>query len=120
MDFQSMQIMAGSISSLMFASSTLDMVIKAWRTKDMKSYSLTSLILSNLGNGIHWLYILSLPFGPIYALHTFYTIATVIMLALCIIYQRRANQKPVVRQRNYDSQTSLSLTHLTTQEMRGV
>ncbi len=120
MDLHNMQIMAGSISSLIFASSTLDMLIKAWRTGDMRSYSLTSLTLANIGNAIHWLYILSLPAGPIYALHSFYTVSTVLMLAWAVAYRRRENRKPVSRQRTYDSQTSLALTHLSTQEMRGV
>jgi hypothetical protein len=36
-----------------FAGSMLPMVVKAARTKDLSSYSLGNIVLSNLGNLIH-------------------------------------------------------------------
>ena len=63
------------------------MLIRAFRTKDLHSYSATNLALSNIGNGFHWLYVASLPFGPIWFLHGFYTLAAAIMLLWYIRYR---------------------------------
>lgn len=82
-----MQIIAGSLSSLIFAAGTLNMVIKAWRTKDMRSYSVTMLILNNIGNVVYWAYVASLPFGPIYLMHGFYTVASFILLGWWLLFQ---------------------------------
>lgn len=82
-------IIAGSISSLIFATGTLNMLIKAWRTKDVHSYSVVQLILNNVGNVVHWLYISSLPFGPIWFLHGFFTLSTAMMLLWYWMYHYR-------------------------------
>lgn len=74
------QVYAGVISSLIFSVSNIFMIRKAYKTNDLKSYSLGHLALSNLGNLIHWIYISSLPFGPIWFLHAYYTIVTALML----------------------------------------
>jgi hypothetical protein len=58
------------------------MVLKAVRTKDLSSYSLSSLVMTNLGNLVHSLYVYSLPPGPIWALHAFYLVTTVVMLVM--------------------------------------
>jgi hypothetical protein len=65
------------------------MLIRAFRTKDLRSYSPTNLVLSNLGNGFHWLYVASLPFGPIWFLHGFYTLAAAIMLLWYVQHQSK-------------------------------
>jgi hypothetical protein len=80
MDTQSLQIVAGSISTLLFITSSVPMLLKVFRTKNLRSYSLSNMVLTNAGNLIHWLYISQLPFGPIWLLHSFYTLTSAIML----------------------------------------
>jgi len=75
----SAQIIAGSVSSLFFATGTLNMLVKAWRTKDVHSYSVMQLTLNNVGNVVHQLHISGLPFGPISLLHGFFTLSTAMM-----------------------------------------
>jgi hypothetical protein len=55
---------AGAVSTVLFASSMIPMLAKAARTKDLASYSLSYIALSNLANAIPTVYILSLPAGP--------------------------------------------------------
>ncbi|MBZ0296360.1 MAG: hypothetical protein K8L99_27615 [Anaerolineae bacterium] len=83
------QILAGSISSAIFMLATLPMLYKAWHTHDLSSYSATNITLSNIGNLIHWLYISSLPFGPIWLLHSFYTLSTLLMLIWYLMYRHK-------------------------------
>ena len=59
---------AGSVSTCLFMISVLPMLIKAWRTHDLASYSLGNLAISNLANLIHSVYVFSLPIGPIWLL----------------------------------------------------
>lgn len=82
MDAEQISLIAGSISTLIFAGSNVPMILKAVATRDMRSYSLTNLILANVGNGVHWFYIAMLPFGPIWLLHTFYTVTAAILLVI--------------------------------------
>ncbi len=88
----SLPVAAGTISTIIFAFSTLPMLAKAFRTRDMKSYSLGNILLANLGNIIHSIYVFSLPPGPIWLLHTFYLITTGLML---IWYLRHENQSRI-------------------------
>lgn len=74
-------VVAGMVSTTLFTASALPMVVKAARTRDMDSYSRGNLVLSNVGNIVHTLYVVSLPFGPIWALHGFYLVTTAFMLA---------------------------------------
>lgn len=83
----SLPMIAGSIATALFASSTLPMVLKAYRTKDLKSYSLGYLLLGNLGNLFYSLYVYHLPPGPIWLLHTFYLIVTALMLYWYLRYE---------------------------------
>jgi hypothetical protein len=63
------------------------MLQKAYKTKDLHSYSSLNIVLVNLGNLIYWLYIVELPFGPVWILHTFYTISSALLLILyCRLY----------------------------------
>jgi uncharacterized protein with PQ loop repeat len=80
---------AGAISTTIFVFSMLPMLLKAFQTKNLKSYSLGNLLLSNLGNGIHSIYVFSLPPGPIWLLHSFYLVSMGLMLALYLRYDRR-------------------------------
>lgn len=80
-------VMAGAFSTIIFAFSTLPMLIKVARTKDLSSYSLMNILLSNLGNVIHSIYVFSLPAGPIWLLHSFYLITTGLMLIWYLRYE---------------------------------
>jgi uncharacterized protein with PQ loop repeat len=75
---------AGTFSTFLFISSNIPMLWKAHQTKDLHSYSPLNIILANIGNAIYWVYVLSLPPGPIWLLHLFYTLTSIIMLALLI------------------------------------
>jgi uncharacterized protein with PQ loop repeat len=85
----SLAVLAGSVSTALFAVSTLPMLIKAARTKDLDSYSRGNLVLANTGNAIHSIYVLQLPPGPIWALHAFYIIASGLMLFWHLRYAKR-------------------------------
>lgn len=91
MDFS---ILAGIASTTLFALSNLPMVMKAARTKDLRSYSLGNLALINAANGVHSIYIFSLPAGPIWLLHGFYLVASAIMLALFLRFRRHGRSSP--------------------------
>ena len=80
MEGHDMQIIAGMLSSFIFMIGTLPMLIKAFRTKDLRSYSVSHLVMSNIGNVVHWVYISSLPIGPIWILHSFSTVTAALML----------------------------------------
>lgn len=86
METQSLALLAGTLSTLMFMSSNLPMLRKAFQSRDMRSYSFTHILLSNLGNLIHWMYVSSLPFGPIWFLHGFFTVTTALMLVMYVRY----------------------------------
>ena len=73
-------MIAGAVSTMVFATSMLPMLLKAVRTRDLRSYSPAMLLLTNAGNAIHSLYVFSLPVGPIWALHAFHMISTALML----------------------------------------
>jgi len=78
--------LAGTVSTVLFMLGALPMLHKAFRTKDMASYSLGYLVLMNAGNVLHAMYVYSLPPGPIWALHTFWLVTTAIMLAWYLRY----------------------------------
>lgn len=80
---------AGAISTIIFAASTLPMVVKAMRTRDLHSYSLGNILLSNVGNVVHSIYVFNLPPGPIWLLHTFYLLTTGMMLVCYLRYEWR-------------------------------
>jgi uncharacterized protein with PQ loop repeat len=80
-------LLAGTISTVLFASSTLPMMLKAMRTKDLASYSLANLVLANIGNAVHCIYVVHLPVGPIWALHGFYVVTSGLMLLWCLRYR---------------------------------
>jgi uncharacterized protein with PQ loop repeat len=83
-------VIAGSVSTVIFAISMLPMLVKARRTKDLASYSLGNIVLSNLGNLVHSVYVFSLPAGPIWALHGFYLVATGLLLLWYLRFNLRA------------------------------
>lgn len=80
MTVQDAGVVAGTVSTLLFVVSYLPMLVKAVRTRDLASYSPGNLAVANLGNLVHTVYVVSLPFGPIWALHGFYLVSTALMM----------------------------------------
>jgi hypothetical protein len=85
----------GVISTLLFVAATLPMILKAWRTHDMRSYSLGNLLLVNVGNVLHAVYLLHLPPGPIRLLHGY----NLLVAAMMLIAYLRFEAGPVIRRR---------------------
>lgn len=92
MNIELISLIAGLMSSLLFVSSSIPMLVKVCRTKDMHSYSYLNILLVNIGNLIYWLYILSLPPGPVWILHLFYTLSSGLLL---VMYMRLRSGKKV-------------------------
>ena len=78
---------AGMVSTGLFVVSVLPMLIKAWRTKDLSSYSPGNIVTSNVANLVYAVYVFSLPVGPIWLLHSFYLVATALMLFWYLRYR---------------------------------
>jgi uncharacterized protein with PQ loop repeat len=87
-------IIAGMISTALFVSSQLPMLVKAIRTKDLRSYSLGHLLLCNAGNALHSVYVLHLPMGPVWLLHGFHLVATALMLTWYLRYSGARRGRP--------------------------
>jgi hypothetical protein len=82
-------VLAGVLSTVIFAASVLPMLVKAGRTQDLTSYSLGNIALSNLGNVLYSIYVFTLPVGPIWALHSFHLVSTGLMLVWYVRYAAR-------------------------------
>jgi hypothetical protein len=67
-------------STLLILGSMLPMAARAVRTRDMTSYGRGHLVLTNLGNLAHTVYVVSLPVGPVWALHSAHTGVAALML----------------------------------------
>ncbi len=78
--------LAGTMSTAIFVTSALPMLVKAARTRDLDSYSRGQLVLANVGNAINSVYVFSLPVGPIWFLHAFNLACTLLMLAWHLRY----------------------------------
>ena len=89
MSNSSLPMLAGFVSSTIFIGSNLPMLFKAFKTKDLSSYSLGHLVLGNLGNAVYWLYVVSLPFGPVWLLQAFFTTASALMLYCYFRYEKQ-------------------------------
>lgn len=85
----SLPVIAGTTSTIIFAASALPMLLKAYRTRDLGSYSRGNILMANTGNVVHSVYVFSLPVGPIWLLHSFYLITTAIMLVWYLQYEWR-------------------------------
>ena len=86
MAFDSMAVVAGTASTVLFVASVLPMLVKAARTRDLTSYSRGNLVLANVGNLVHSVYVTQLPAGPIWALHSFYVVSSAVMLVWHLHY----------------------------------
>jgi len=107
----SLPVLAGSVSTAIFIASTLPMLVKAGHTKDLTSYSLGNIALANIGNMIYAVYVFSLPFGPVWALHGFHLGATGLMLFWYLRYaRRRPRTSDLARQPDRGSQIAHSAT----------
>ena len=78
---------AGFISTALFALGTLPMLTKAFHTKDLASYSLGNILLSNVGNLIYSIYVFDLPLGPIWFLYGYNLLSTALMLFWYLKYE---------------------------------
>jgi uncharacterized protein with PQ loop repeat len=83
------QLVAGSVSTLLFATSNFPMLLKVYKTRDMRSFSFSHIAMNNVGNIFHWLYVSSLPLGPIWVLHSFFTVSSLLLLLGYLRYERR-------------------------------
>ena len=70
---------AGFISTGFFACGILPMLVKAFRTRNLASYSLGNLLMSNVDNLIYAI-VLHLPPGPIWFLHGYNLLSSSLML----------------------------------------
>ncbi len=98
----SLPVLAGAISTFIFMLGALPMLHKAFRTRDLASYSLGHILTMNTGNVIYAIYVYSLPPGPIWALHGFWLVATGLMLVWYLRYEwlphrRREREAPTFR-----------------------
>lgn len=87
MEAYSLPLLAGMVSTAVFAGSMLPMLVKAARTRDLSSYSIGNLVLANVGNAVHTVYIFHLPPGPIWFLHGFYLLTSALMLSWWVRYR---------------------------------
>lgn len=78
---------AGFISTGLFAVGTLPMLTKAFRSKNLASYSLGNIILSNVGNMIYSIYVFQLPPGPVWFLYIYNLVSTGLMLVWYLRYE---------------------------------
>ena len=105
-------VLAGTLSTVLFAAGMLPMLIKAARTRDLASYSLGNLVLSNVANAVHSIYVFNLPAGPIWALHLAYVLASALMLAWWLRYRETGRDiTGGVAGRPEGSALDISVTH---------
>jgi len=95
-------VAAGVVSTVIFVVSMVPMLVKAARTKELQSYSLGNMLLSNAGNLVHSVYVFSLPPGPIWAMHSFYLVTTATMLVWYLRYTRTSRSEGSVRAQEAD------------------
>lgn len=89
----SLPVLCGFMSTIIFVLGTLPMLVKAVQTRDLSSYSLGNIVLSNVGNALNSVYVLSLPPGPVWVLHGFYVVTTALMLFWYVRFAGRTAQK---------------------------
>lgn len=114
MGIQIIQILAGFISSIIFAIGQISMLVKVLKTRNLKSYTLSNLVLANLGNLIDWVYLVTVP-GPLWYLHSFFTITTAVMLLFYLCYElglkkfKLENQQPNIRNLSLVKKTAVAI-----------
>src|SRR4051794_34180896 len=93
-EMDQLAIGAGVASTALFVGSYLPMLYRAVRTRNLASYSRSSLVMANVGNVVHALYIYGLPPGPLWFLHGFYLAASGLMLGLHLRHVRATTTEP--------------------------
>ena len=88
-------ILAGIVSTAVFAISVLPMLRKVARTRELSSYSLGNIALANIGNAVHSFYVFHLPPAPIWFLHTFYLVSSALMLYWYLRYRPVRRGRPL-------------------------
>jgi uncharacterized protein with PQ loop repeat len=83
----SLPTIAGFISTGLYAAGTLPMLAKAYSTKNLASYSLGNILMSNVGNLIYAIYVFQLPPGPVWVLYIYNLISTALMLVWYLRYE---------------------------------
>ncbi len=89
MSQEGVRLLAGSLATFIFVGSNLPMLWKAMTTRDLGSYSLLHISLSNLGNMVNWVYVAGLPAGPVWWLHGFNTAVAALMFTWKVRYERK-------------------------------
>ncbi len=92
MDLVKIAPMLGVFATVLFVLSQAPMLLKAARTKDLNSYSGSNLVIANIGNVAQSAYILTLPAGPVWALHAFNTLSSACMLFWWLRHSHRGKQ----------------------------
>lgn len=111
MSSHTFRVAAGSISSLLFMASALPMLFKAWKTRDLRSYSPANLLIANVGNLIYWFYVSGLPEGPVWLVHAFSTLTAFLMLVWYIRYRGSLHgEQPTARDPHPDVQAGATRT----------
>ncbi|MGH3363987.1 MAG: hypothetical protein ACRDOW_04595 [Nocardioidaceae bacterium] len=95
-----LSVAAGVVSTVIFVVSMVPMLVKAARTKELQSYSLGNMLLTNAGNLVHSVYVFSLPPGPIWAMHSFYLVTTATMLVWYLRFTRQPTSAANRRQKS--------------------
>ena len=85
----SLPTLAGLASTVIFVASVLPMLLKAFHSRDLTSYSFGNILLANVGNVVHSIYVFSLPPGPVWLLHSFYVLSSALMLGWYLRYTLR-------------------------------
>ena len=89
-------VIAGTLSTCLFVASTMPMIVKASRTRDLSSYSGGNLVLSNVGNLPYAFYVFSLPGGPAWGLYAFNLAVSATMLGYWLRYKMQRTAKPAL------------------------
>jgi len=87
-------VIAGTVSTALFVSSYLPMLVTAARTRDLRFYRPGHLVIAIVGNLVHTVYLLSLPPRPVWLLHTFYLLSSAVMLLWWWRYRTTIGPRP--------------------------
>ncbi len=93
MSLRNAAVVAGTVSTMLFVTSYLPMLVKAARTRDLSFYSVGNLAVANVGNVVHTVYVALLPVGPIWVLHGFYLGSTALMMCWWLRYREKPPAK---------------------------
>ena len=99
MSLHDVGLAAGAVATGLFIVSYLPMLVKARKTRDLTSYSPSSLALVNIGNVVQALYVVTLPPGPLWALHSFYVGTSALMFGWWLRYARATARHAPERRR---------------------